>query len=997
MRRLALILLSLISIAYAQVTPVQKVQTIIQLKAYSGAAAFVFVADSSKLYATCSVCTADEVYIFAGTDGKKWKGHTTGTTVTVEQTLIDGNANAVAGNAVYDALALKLSHSDTAAMLLAYRTALLARVFYSDTANMLAAYRNALLTKVNYSDTAGLLAAYRNALNARVKYSDTSGMLAAYQTALNARQGTITTGTTAEYFRGDLSLATFPTVVGFFTNDAGYVTNATGNFIKNQSAVVQTAEFAITGPIRLGTNMTMDGRVRMIMKDNSSPSNESFAATLWKGANDIADLNMASGVAVKHSDDYSLTGGYAGSFQVYHEAKGLGGLVLGDNNFVRADTMTLGNYAPTVNDIANGYVAIELGPLQPKSEKFRWNNRGEAIFGWNNVRNYVASQTGNIVTDPVNDFFPSDVGKWFVWSNQDAGGKARFADRIIGYTDANHITVETNRTIASQAGRVSDAWAYVDTIGNARFRITHVDSLRIGTDAAYYRFVPSAGALSLLRVGSSTPDTLFDISGTSRLLTGRDIEINGSHQSSILFKNSTTSLFRISSTSVNTLFNNLTSAPTEFQNNGTVTFRSIATKTQSKVPFMIGGTDGEAAIAKLDVRNPDASITAYFDNTRGSGTNDVIRADVTANGATENRAGYFTANGGTTDKAIMIPSSSGSGVNDFAISSETTAKSYFAGLVKTDAKLQAINSPVGSSAADSVAKINRSTGDVEQVKLDTAAINSAGNTALNARQPLDADLTTLAGITLGSGVGTLLGTPSSANLATAITDETGSGAAVFGTSPTLSNPIVGTQSANDNSTKAASTAYIDNRYANEVSVYRTLGAPYIAEVVGTTMATMTQNVALTDGTAYLAAIPLPTATITGFRFYSSIQGNFTADNENSIALYSLSGSTLTRVAISANDANIWKQAGSSMRSAVFGTPYAATKGTYYIALLYNSSGQTAAPAIGAGANLNSANTNFGDFTTDVKMFGTVAATALGTTIAMSTVTASNQKFYIAAY
>lgn len=42
------------------------------------------------------------------------------------------------------------------------------------------------------------------------------------------------------------------------------------------------------------------------------------------------------------------------------------------------------------------------------------------------------------------------------------------------------------------------------------------------------------------------------------------------------------------------------------------------------------------------------------------------------------------------------------------------------------------------------------------------------------------------GITsLGTGVATWLGTPSSANLASAVTDETGSGALVFGTTPTL--------------------------------------------------------------------------------------------------------------------------------------------------------------------------------------------------------------------
>jgi len=49
------------------------------------------------------------------------------------------------------------------------------------------------------------------------------------------------------------------------------------------------------------------------------------------------------------------------------------------------------------------------------------------------------------------------------------------------------------------------------------------------------------------------------------------------------------------------------------------------------------------------------------------------------------------------------------------------------------------------------------------------------------------------GITsLGTGMATWLGTPSSANLAAAITDETGTGALVFATSPTLTTPILGT-------------------------------------------------------------------------------------------------------------------------------------------------------------------------------------------------------------
>jgi hypothetical protein len=48
---------------------------------------------------------------------------------------------------------------------------------------------------------------------------------------------------------------------------------------------------------------------------------------------------------------------------------------------------------------------------------------------------------------------------------------------------------------------------------------------------------------------------------------------------------------------------------------------------------------------------------------------------------------------------------------------------------------------------------------------------------------------------LGTNVATFLATPSSSNLAAAVTGETGSGALVFGTSPTLVTPALGTPSA----------------------------------------------------------------------------------------------------------------------------------------------------------------------------------------------------------
>jgi len=79
-------------------------------------------------------------------------------------------------------------------------------------------------------------------------------------------------------------------------------------------------------------------------------------------------------------------------------------------------------------------------------------------------------------------------------------------------------------------------------------------------------------------------------------------------------------------------------------------------------------------------------------------------------------------------------------------------------------------------------------------------LDASGN-SIGLGTPASATLTNATGLPistgvsgLGSGIATFLTTPSSANLATAVTDETGSGSLVFATSPTLTTPVLGTPS-----------------------------------------------------------------------------------------------------------------------------------------------------------------------------------------------------------
>lgn len=91
---------------------------------------------------------------------------------------------------------------------------------------------------------------------------------------------------------------------------------------------------------------------------------------------------------------------------------------------------------------------------------------------------------------------------------------------------------------------------------------------------------------------------------------------------------------------------------------------------------------------------------------------------------------------------------------------------------------------------------------------------------------------------LGAGVATFLATPSSANLATAVTNETGSGALVFATSPTLVTPTLGAATATTVAFSPTTGGIIGTTTNNNADAGR------VGEFVSATSGT----VALTDNT-----------------------------------------------------------------------------------------------------------------------------------------------------
>jgi hypothetical protein len=162
--------------------------------------------------------------------------------------------------------------------------------------------------------------------------------------------------------------------------------------------------------------------------------------------------------------------------------------------------------------------------------------------------------------------------------------------------------------------------------------------------------------------------------------------------------------------------------------------------------------------------------------------------------------------GGTTTNALTI-NDSGSG---------NASGTTFNGSAAITISYNTIGAQASSSNLTNLSALTyASTSFVKMTGANTFTLDTntylTTSAAASTYQPIDADLTSWAGVTRASGFDTFAATPSSANLISLITDETGTGALVFANSPALSGtPTAPTATANDNSTKLATTAYVDN-------------------------------------------------------------------------------------------------------------------------------------------------------------------------------------------
>lgn len=294
--------------------------------------------------------------------------------------------------------------------------------------------------------------------------------------------------------------------------------------------------------------------------------------------------------------------------------------------------------------------------------------------------------------------------------------------------------------------------------------------LAINTADGKLFFEDSSGVVQVLATTAGASGTVTSVGGTG---TVNGITLTGTVTSSgSLTLGGTLSGVNLTSQVTGTL---------PIANGGTgstsTTYVNLATNVTGTLPIANGGTGitsfGSGVATWLGTPS-SANLAAAVTDKTGSG------ALVFATSPTLVTPTLGTPASVTLTNATGLPTA---GLVDNAVTDEKLRDSGALSVIGRSANSTGNPADISAGANHQVLRRDGSS-------LGFGAVDLSSNQAVTGTLPVANGGT---GITsFGSGVATWLGTPSSANLAAALTDETGSGAAVFATSPTLVTPVLGT-------------------------------------------------------------------------------------------------------------------------------------------------------------------------------------------------------------
>lgn len=270
------------------------------------------------------------------------------------------------------------------------------------------------------------------------------------QTALNGKQNTITTGTTSQYLRGDLSLATFPTNVSSFTNDSGYITSSALSpylTIANAALTYQPIGSYLTGltvgstAIGSGTNTrilynnagvlgeyAVTGTGTTVVLSTSPTISTSLTVTTASTTNVIRDLvgtptssaiylNQASPSATNYALGYTNTNEVSLNTPVTGRIRAGGTIVA--TWYYTDFTINASNGLVIANNSNDGKISMTRASGNTHSLQlsttgyFMYNNTVGAVrYGVTNAGNFYVGNTSSLATTATDGFLylPSCAG-----------------------------------------------------------------------------------------------------------------------------------------------------------------------------------------------------------------------------------------------------------------------------------------------------------------------------------------------------------------------------------------------------------------------------------------------------------------------------------------------------------------------------------------------------------------------------------------------------------
>lgn len=285
----------------------------------------------------------------------------------------------------------------------------------------------------------------------------------------------------------------------------------------------------------------------------------------------------------------------------------------------------------------------------------------------------------------------------------------------------------------------------------------------------------------------------------------------------------------------------------------------------------------------------------YFSSTTSLASSGMLTAGAPVIGG---GAGISPSVGAKTGTTTTFATASGAYVSGNCIRADSNGNLVDAGTTCGGALSDLIIGTTGVTSGANTRVLYDNAGTLGEYSIsgtgNVAMTNSPAFTTPSLGTPASGTLTNATGLPiatgvagLGANVATFLGTPSSANLASAITDETGSGALVFATSPSLTTPTIGVASATSvNKVAVTAPATSATLTLADGSTLATAGAfSTTLTATGATNVTLptTGTLATRAGTETLTNKTINGAsnTITNVPLATGVSGNLSVNNLNS--------------------------------------------------------------------------------------------------------------------